>query len=104
MNRSKICNFADDIIIYLCDSKVKSVIESLEQDATELSTWYPENCEKLNVNKCHLMIFGEKNNKVRLHTGEAVIEESDKETLIGITLDRKLSFKTHVQSLFKKVS
>ena len=35
---------------------------------------------------------------------EAVTEESDDETLLGIRLDKKLSFKTHVQSLCKKAS
>ena len=59
---------------------------------------------KLNVDKCHRMIFGEKSDIVKLHIGEAVIEESDEETLLEITLDTELSFKTHVQSLCKKAS
>ena len=67
MNRSEICNYADDTTIYVCDSKIESVIDSLEQDATQLSTWYPENYMKLNVDKCHLMIFGEKRRKVKIH-------------------------------------
>ena len=57
---------------------------------------------KLNVNKCHLMIFGKKSETVKIHVGEAVMVESDEETLLGITLDTKLSFKTHVQSLCRK--
>ena len=56
----------------------------------------------MNVDKCHLMIFGEKRRKVKIHIAEAVIEESDEETLLGITLDTKFSFKNHVQSLCKK--
>ena len=51
---------------------------------------------KLNVDKCYFMLFGE---KVKTYVGEAVTEESDEEALLGITLDTKLSFKTHVQSL-----
>ena len=69
-----------------------------------ISAWYPENYMKLNVDKCYLMIFGEKCDKVKLHIDEAVTEESDDETLLGIRLDKKLSFKTHVQSLCKKAS
>ena len=53
---------------------------------------------KLNVDKCHLMICGEKSDKVKIHIGEAAIEESDEETRLGIMLDRKSSFKTNVQS------
>ena len=66
--------------------------------------WYPENYMKLNVDKCYLIIFGEKNDKMKLRIGDAVIEESDKVTLLGMTLDTTLSFKTHVQSLCKKAS
>ena len=50
------------------------------------------------------MIFGEKSKKMKIHIGGAVIEESDEETLLGITLDTKLSFKSHVQSLCRNAS
>ena len=72
---------------------------SLEQHATRLSAWYPENYMKLTVDKCHLMIFGEKSEQVKTHIGEAVAEESDEGTLLGITLNTKLSFKIHVELL-----
>ena len=39
-----------------------------------------------------------------MHVGDAQIEESDDEKLLGITLDKKLSFKKHVQTLCKKAS
>ena len=48
MNRSEICNYADDTIIYVCDSKIECVIDGLEQGATQLATWYPEHYMKLN--------------------------------------------------------
>ena len=61
MNRTEIWDYAHNITIYVCDSEVEYVIESLEQDAIQLSTWYPENYMKLIVDKCHLMIIGDKN-------------------------------------------
>ena len=48
---------------------------------------------KLNEEKCHLIMFGANKEKVNMHIGEAQIEESDDEKLLGITLDKKLSFK-----------
>ena len=59
---------------------------------------------KLNADKCHFMIFGEKKDKMKLHVGIAVLEESDEETSLGVTRDTKLNFKTHVQTLCKKES
>ena len=40
------------------------------------------------------LTFQKKINKKKIHIAEAVIEESDEETLLGITLDTKLSFKS----------
>ena len=104
INRAEISNYADDTTIYICVSEVENVIGGLEQDVIQLSTWYPENYMKLNADKCHPMIFGEKKDKMTLHVGKAVLEESDKETLLGVTLDTKLNFKTRVQTLCKKAS
>ena len=59
---------------------------------------------KLYADKCHLMKFGEKSKKVKIRIGEAVIEESDEETLLGIALDTKLSCKTHLHLYVRKAS
>ncbi len=37
------------------------MIDILEENATQLSTWYPENLLKSNADKRHLIIFGEEN-------------------------------------------
>ena len=39
-----------------------------------------------------------------MHIGEAVTEEIDEETLLGMTRDTKLSLKTLVESLCRKAS
>ena len=59
---------------------------------------------KFNEDKCHLIIFGTSKETVNMHVGEVQIEESDDEKLLGITLDKKLSFKKHVQTLWKKAN
>ena len=104
MNETEICNYADDTTMYSCDSEVKNVIKRLEQDANQLTAWFPENYMKLNENKCHLILFGANKERVNIHIGEAQIEESDEDKLLGINLDKKLSFKKHVQTLCKKAS
>ena len=58
---------------------------------------------KLNEDKCHLMIFGEKgNDEISIKIGEACIKENREENLLGITFDQSLSFKQHVKNLCKK--
>ncbi len=103
MNGTEICNYADDTTIYSCGYDIRNIIIKLEQDANHLATWFPENYMKLNEDKCHFILFGT-NEKVNIHIGEAQIEESDEEKLLGIDLDKKLSFKKHVRTLCKKAS
>ena len=102
LNDSNICNYADDTTIYVCDRNNENVINRLENETQILSEWFQNNCMKLNGDKCHLMIFGEKSNDLSIKIGNKTIIESIEERLLGVILDKKLSFKTHVRSLCKK--
>ena len=57
---------------------------------------------KLNPDKCHLLILGEKNIDILVHIGATLITESVEEKFLGVTLDKHLEFKSHVSSLCKK--
>ena len=59
---------------------------------------------KLDEDTCQLIIFGANKERFNMHVGEAQIEESDDGKLPDITLDKKLSFKRHVQTLCKKAN
>ena len=59
---------------------------------------------KLNPDKCHLLVVGNKDNGITATVGSENITESDKEKLLGIEIDRELNFKDHVNSLCKKAS
>ena len=56
----EICNYADDTTIYSRGPNIENVIMDLENDALEITKWFPNNYMKLNEDKCHLMIFGAK--------------------------------------------
>ena len=101
---SKICNYADDTTIYVCDRDHENIINRLENETLILSEWFQNNYMRLNGEKCHLMIFGEKSNNLSIKIGNTTIKESTEEKLLGVTLDKQFSFKTHVQSLCKKAS
>ena len=101
---TKICNYADDTTLYSCNHEVKTAIKKLEQNANHLKTWFPESHKKLNEDKFHLIICRTKEEKVNMHVGEVQIEESDDKKLLGITLDKKLTFIKPVQATCKKAS
>ena len=102
VEETDICNYADDTTIYVCGHEPEHIVSSLETDAQKLSKWFLDNSMKLNPDKFHLLIFGEKNTDVSVHIGATTITESVEEKLLGVTLDKKLDFKNHVNTLCKK--
>ena len=102
MEETWICNYADDMTIYVCGHKIEHIVSSLETDAQRLFKWFLDNNMKLNPDKCHLLIFGEKNNNVSVQFGATTITESVEEKLLSVTLDKNLDFKNHVNTLCRK--
>ena len=101
---AQICNYADDSTIYACDGNFEGVIATLGSDALKITEWFPNNCMKLNENKCHLMVFGDKSNDVSLNIGRITIKESTEEKLLRVILDKILCFKQQIKSICKKAS
>ena len=99
---AQICNYADDTTIYACDTNIKSVIKTLESDALKIAEWFPNYFMKLNGDKCHLMVFGDKSNDVTLDIGSITIKESTEEKLLGVILDKNLCFKQQVKVNLQK--
>ena len=102
VNDAEICKYADDTTIYACDNNIEGIIETSESDALKIAEWFPNNCMKLNEDKCHLMIFGDKSNDISLNIGSVRIKESKEEKLLGVILDETLCFKQQVKSICKK--
>ena len=103
-NRTKICNYADDTTIFACHPDLDNIIKQLEEDSTVIVKWFSDNFLKLNDDKCHLMIFGGKSTEATVTIGNSKINESDYEKLLGVTFDKKLNFKKHVEDLYKKAN
>ena len=66
--------------------------------------WFSDNLLKLNDEKCHPMVFGNKNAKTTIEIGTSEIKESGCEKLLGITFDKKLNFKKHFEDLCRKAN
>ena len=59
-----ICNFTDDTTPYVCDSKLKSVLETLEHNSELAVARFEMNYVKLNTDKCYLLISGNKSEQI----------------------------------------
>ena len=94
VNDAQICNYADDTTIYACDNNIESIIET-ENDALKIAEWFRNNCMKLNEDKCHLMVFGNRSNDISLNIGSVRIKESTEEKLLGVILDKNYTLKNN---------
>ena len=84
LNKIDICNFVDDTTRYICDSNLKSVLEKLENNSELAIAWFEMNYMKLNTDKCHLLISGNKNEYMWAKLDEDIVWESNDVELLGI--------------------
>ena len=101
---TNICNYADDTTVFACHPTIESIIRQLETDGTLVAKWFSDNNVKLNDDKCHLMIFGDKCSKATVTIRNSKIKENEYEKLLDITFDKKLSFRKHIEDLYNKVN
>ena len=55
-----VCNFADDTAPHACDISLDELLMCLEHDSALAVCWFESNYMKLNTDKCHLIISGNK--------------------------------------------
>ena len=99
-----ICYFADDTTPYVCNSNLKSVLETLEHNSELAIAWFEMNYMKLNTNKCHLLVSGNKNGQMQAKLDRDIVWESNDIKILGITLNNKLKFDKHVSNICSKAN
>ena len=57
---------------------------------------------KLDQEKCHLLVSGNKFQNIWAENGHAKIWESPKQKLLGVVIDRDFSFDGYISSLWRK--
>ena len=98
-----VCNFADDTTLSVCDVDLETLIHTLEDEALTAIIWFEANFMKLNESKCHFLTCGT-TEVLYVNVGNELIWESNSEKLLGVTVDKKLNFSTHLSTVCKKAS
>ena len=91
-----VCSFADDTSTHTCDISLDELSMRLEHDSALAVCWFESNYMKLNTDKCHLRISGNKHESFWADIGNDRIWESNYVKLLGINLDRSLKFDFHM--------
>ena len=104
IEQSDLCNFADDNTLYSCGERLTEIKENLVSDTKRILNWFRLNSSKANPGKFQFMILGDKSHhKHILKINSAKVEASDDILLLGITIDKKFTFKQHTENLCRKV-
>ena len=101
---TEVCSYTDDTSIFVCGTDLDHILKSLEKDASLLSCWFANNYMKINGDKSHLLVLGNKSIEATAYFSASLIKESDEEKLLGEIIDKKLNFKSQVNSFSKKAS
>ena len=56
----QVCNFADNTTPFVCIQNLPEVVKKLEKNTDLAINWFQNNYMKLNIDKCHLLMFGSK--------------------------------------------
>ena len=99
-----ICNYADETTLYVSDTDTIHILNKLESSISTVASWFTDNCMRLNRDKCHFMVFGDQSNDLTLQIETIPVVESREQKLLGITVDKKLTFKTQVEFSCKKAN
>ena len=95
--QSGICSFADDNTLYSCGERLTEIKENMVSDTKSILNWF---ILKANPGKFQFMILGDmSHHKHILKIDSIKIEASDGVSLLGITIDKKLTFKQHIENL-----
>ena len=95
-------NFADDSTLYTSDKSISNIMNYLNHDFTILSKWFYNTFMVLNPDKCSFMFLGVNNElQTNLVCGNKTLKNSKQEKILGVTIDKKLNFATHLLNITK---
>ena len=90
-----VCNFADDISLNV-------IAKKLESSVSVVIDWFTNNYMKLNESKCHLLLCGNKEEVIIAKIGSSSVIETHEVRLLGVIINRDLSFNNHTNFSYKK--
>ena len=97
-----VCNFADDTTPYVCGENLTNVLYKLEANSALAISWFKSNYMKINTEKCHLILSGQKHEHIWADVGDNKIWEENEVKLLGIKIDNELKFDNHVSDICLK--
>ena len=94
MNNTELASYADENMPYAVANNIEELIVKLQNASKTLFQWFSDNQLKSNQHKCNFIWSTSK--KVSLIVENKEINNNTHERLLGVKIDLKLSFNTHI--------
>ena len=105
IQKSNICNFANDNTLYSCSQDPQTVTENLTYDVKNVLTWFKINSMKVNSEKFQFMILSKTRcPEYNLLIDSNVTKQSGGVEMLRLIVDNKLSFEKHIAKLCQTAS
>ena len=105
LQKCDLANYADGSTMYTSDKRVSTIIGSLRHEFTILSKWFYNNFMVRNPEKRSFMLLGVDDPlQTNLVCGDQILEKTIQEKVLGVTLDNKLNFATHLLNITKNAN
>lgn len=102
---SQLSAYADDHQLYFSHEKPELVIQKINTDGKNTPEWYKENFLEGNITKYQTMIIPkQETHELDVEIDGITIKASDELKLLGVTIDRNLTFSEHISTVCKKAS
>ena len=105
IQKSEVCNFANDNTLFCDDKNLDLVFLNLNSDLNNVMDWFKIDSLRANSGKFQFMVLAANNNDCfNLNVAGKVIPLSSEVKLLGITIHHDLKFKKHINELCRKAS
>ena len=84
IEKSDLCNYADDSTLYIADKSLSALINNLNKDFLKISNWFHDNHLVLNLDKGHFIILRDDKQTTNLISQDNKIKYSQEEKVLNI--------------------
>ena len=100
---SEVCNFADDNTIYTFDDSIETILRLLKGNINNILECFKFNEMAANPDKVQVIFMGlEKGQKLSLEiSGGVSVRTTEDVKLLGIAIESKLQFQSHLEAICK---
>ena len=100
----ELCNFADDNSLYAVDNEIENVIKKLLYDLEIALEWFKNNEMVANPDKFQVIFPKYNAPNLGIYINNTFINASESVKLLGITIDKDLTFLPHIKELCSKTN